>query len=200
MTTELAASATTTRRLHAVSPDDPLDRGIDRAGAVAAVEALLTALGRDPGSTHLADTPRRVADALIELLSPRPFAATTFANDEHYDGLVVVADIPFNSLCEHHLLPFRGVAHVGYVPGDRLVGLSKLARVVMVRLRIRVQPARKKKITRIAKNSWIAACGAEVAIRSSIELGVSTATVRSAGPPLAPNSPTMSSMNFSRLA
>lgn len=128
--TELAASATSLRRLHAVAPDEPVDVGIDRAGAVAAVEALLAALGRDPESTHLAETPRRVADALIELLTPHPFAATTFANDEHYDELVVVADIPFSSLCEHHLLPFRGVAHVGYVPGDRLVGLSKLARVV----------------------------------------------------------------------
>jgi GTP cyclohydrolase IA len=128
--TELAASATSTRRLHAVTPDEPVERGIDRAGAIAAVDALLTALGRDPSSAHLAETPRRVADALIELLTPHPFAATTFPNDEHYDDLVVVADIPFSSLCEHHLLPFRGIAHVGYVPGDRLVGLSKLARVV----------------------------------------------------------------------
>ena len=55
---------------------------------------------------------------------------TTFPNDEGYEELVLVRDIPFHSLCEHHLLPFRGVAHVGYVPGDRLVGLSKLARVV----------------------------------------------------------------------
>ncbi|GAA1809882.1 GTP cyclohydrolase I FolE [Agromyces neolithicus] len=130
MTTELAASATTMRRLHAVAPDEPVDVVIDRAGAIVAVEALLTALGRDPASTHLAETPRRVADAFIELLTPHPFAATTFANDERYDELVVVAGIPFSSLCEHHLLPFRGVAHVGYVPGDRLVGLSKLARVV----------------------------------------------------------------------
>ncbi len=128
--TELAAPATSARRLHAVAPDEPVDGGIDRAGAIAAVDALLTALGRDPASTHLAETPRRFADALIELLTPHPFAATTFANDEQYDELVVVADIPFSSLCEHHLLPFRGVAHVGYVPGDRLVGLSKLARVV----------------------------------------------------------------------
>ena len=130
-TIELAATATSARRLHAVAPDEqPVDGGIDRAGAIAAVETLLVALGRDPASTHLAETPRRVADALIELLTPQPFAATMFANDEHYDELVVVADIPFSSLCEHHLLPFRGVAHVGYVPGDRLVGLSKLARVV----------------------------------------------------------------------
>ena len=67
---------------------------------------------------------------MIELLSPQAFAATTFANDEHYEELIVVADIPFSSLCEHHLLPFIGKAHVGYVPGGRLVGLSKLARVV----------------------------------------------------------------------
>ena len=62
-------------------------------------------------------------------------SATTFPNDEGYDdevvvALVVVAGIPFHSLCEHHLLPFRGVAHIGYLPGDRLVGLSKLARIV----------------------------------------------------------------------
>ena len=98
--------------------------------AEAAVADLLLALGRDVTSEHLADTPRRVAASLIELLTPRDFAMTTFPNDEGYEELVLVRDIPFHSLCEHHLLPFRGVAHVGYVPGDRLVGLSKLARVV----------------------------------------------------------------------
>ena len=95
-----------------------------------AVAELLTALGRDVTSEHLADTPRRVAASLLEMLTPRDFTMTTFANDEHYEELVLVRDIPFHSLCEHHMLPFRGVAHVGYVPGDRLVGLSKLARVV----------------------------------------------------------------------
>lgn len=128
--TELAASATSARLLHAVAPDETIEGGVDRDAAIAAVGALLTALGRDADSPHLAETPRRFADAFIELLTPRPFSATTFPNDEHYDELVVVADIPFSSLCEHHLLPFRGVAHVGYVPGDRLIGLSKLARVV----------------------------------------------------------------------
>jgi len=59
-----------------------------------------------------------------------PFEATTFSNDEGYDELVVASHIPFCSLCEHHLLPFTGVAHVGYLPGERLVGLSKLVRVV----------------------------------------------------------------------
>ena len=126
---ELAESAAARPHLHAVDPSEP-DHGIDRMGAVAAVAELLTALGRDIRSPHLVETPGRVADALIELLTPRPFLATTFPNDEGYDELVVVTGIPFDSLCEHHLLPFRGVAHVGYVPGDRLLGLSKFARVV----------------------------------------------------------------------
>jgi GTP cyclohydrolase I len=103
---------------------------IDRAAAQAAVTALLKALGRDPESESLADTPRRVADAYAELLTPLPFTATTFANDEHYDELVVVKDIPFHSLCEHHLLPFYGVAHIAYLPADRIVGLSKLPRML----------------------------------------------------------------------
>ena len=68
--------------------------------------------------------------AYAELLTPAPFEATTFPNDEGYDELVVATHIRFCSLCEHHLLPFSGVAHIGYLPGARLVGLSKLARVV----------------------------------------------------------------------
>lgn len=102
----------------------------DLVRAEAAVAELLSALGRDTAGEHLADTPRRVAASLMEMLTPRDFTMTTFPNDERYEELVLVRDIPFHSLCEHHLLPFRGVAHVGYVPGERLVGLSKLARVV----------------------------------------------------------------------
>ena len=68
--------------------------------------------------------------AYAELLTPQPFSLTTFPNDEEYDELVLARDIPFVSVCEHHLLPFSGVAHVGYVPGERILGLSKLARVV----------------------------------------------------------------------
>jgi GTP cyclohydrolase I len=64
------------------------------------------------------------------MLTPREFELTTFPNDEGYDELVLAKDIPVQSLCEHHLLPFQGVAHVGYLPGDRILGLSKLARVV----------------------------------------------------------------------
>jgi GTP cyclohydrolase IA len=126
---ELAESAVGRPHLHAVDPGER-SGGVDHGRAVAAVAELLTALGRDIRSPHLAETPRRVTDALIELLTPSPFEATTFPNDEGYDELVIVADIPFDSLCEHHLLPFRGVAHIGYVPGDRLLGLSKFARVV----------------------------------------------------------------------
>ncbi|MGY4771675.1 GTP cyclohydrolase I FolE [Kribbella sp. CWNU-51] len=103
---------------------------IDLPAAQRAVADLLTALGRDPHSAHLADTPRRVADAYAEMLTPREFELTTFPNDEGYDELVLAKDIPVQSLCEHHLLPFQGVAHVGYLPGQRILGLSKLARVV----------------------------------------------------------------------
>ena len=103
---------------------------VDVAAAERAVAALLRALGRDPVEPHLVDTPRRVADAFAELLTPPPFALTTFGNDEGYNELVMATAIPVQSLCEHHLLPFQGVAHVGYLPGDRILGLSKLARVV----------------------------------------------------------------------
>jgi GTP cyclohydrolase IA len=103
---------------------------VDRSAAELAVAALLRALGRDPGEPHLVETPRRVAEAFAELLTARPFDLTTFANDEGYNELVLATSIPVQSLCEHHLLPFTGVAHIGYLPGDRILGLSKLARVL----------------------------------------------------------------------
>jgi GTP cyclohydrolase I len=105
-------------------------RGIELERAADAARELLLALGEDPRRDGLRDTPRRVAKAYAELLTPQPFSPTTFPNDEGYDELVVARDIPFNSLCEHHMLPFQGVAHVGYLPGERIVGLSKLGRVV----------------------------------------------------------------------
>jgi GTP cyclohydrolase IA len=105
-------------------------RPIDPVAAELAVTDLLVALGQNPDDEHLADTPRRVAAAYQELLTPRSFDLTTFPNDEGYDELVLARDIPFHSLCQHHLLPFKGVAHVGYLPGERILGLSKLARVV----------------------------------------------------------------------
>ena len=103
---------------------------IDKADAERAVRQLLLALGRDPESEHLRRTPQRVVAALTDFLTPEPFDLTTFPNDEGYDELVLARDIPFHSLCEHHILPFEGVAHVGYLPDQRIVGLSKLARAV----------------------------------------------------------------------
>jgi GTP cyclohydrolase I len=103
---------------------------VDLPAAEDAVTALLRALGKDPTDEHLTGTPRRVADAYAELLTPRPFDLTTFPNDEGYNELVMATGIPVQSLCEHHLLPFTGVAHIGYLPGDRILGLSKFARVL----------------------------------------------------------------------
>jgi GTP cyclohydrolase IA len=103
---------------------------IDLEAAEKAAADLLVALGADLTDEGLRDTPGRVARAYAELLTPKPFNLTTFPNDEGYDELVLARDIPFHSLCMHHMLPFHGVAHVAYLPGDRIIGLSKLARVV----------------------------------------------------------------------
>jgi GTP cyclohydrolase IA len=103
---------------------------VDLAAAETAAHELLRALGVDLAEEGLRDTPRRIARMYAELLAPTPFTPTTFPNDAGYDELVVATGIPFHSLCEHHLLPFVGVAHVGYLPGERIIGLSKLARVI----------------------------------------------------------------------
>jgi GTP cyclohydrolase I len=105
-------------------------RRIDHEALQHAVGDVLRALGADVGADGLRETPRRVAEAYAELLTPPAFRATTFPNEDGYEGLVVAQAIPFHSLCMHHLLPFRGLAHVGYLPGERILGLSKLARVV----------------------------------------------------------------------
>jgi GTP cyclohydrolase I len=102
---------------------------IDLAGAEKAAAALLDALGIERVGP-LEGTPGRIARAYAELLTPRQFSMTTFPNDEGYDEMVIARDIPFTSLCEHHLLPFIGTAVVAYLPGERILGLSKLARVV----------------------------------------------------------------------
>ena len=105
-------------------------RRVGPAAAEAAARDLLMTLGADVEAESLRDTPRRMASLYTELLTPASFDATTFPNDGGYDELVVARAIPFHSLCEHHLLPFVGAAHVGYIPGERILGLSKLARVV----------------------------------------------------------------------
>ena len=103
---------------------------IDLVAAERAARSLLQALGLDLSSESVADTPARMARGYAELLTPREFTCTTFPNDEGYDELVLARHIPFTSLCEHHMLPFSGVAAIGYLPGERIIGLSKLARVL----------------------------------------------------------------------
>jgi len=108
---------------------------IDEAGIVAGVRMILRAIGEDPDREGLVETPRRVARMYREIFSggredPRSILSTTF--DESHHEMVLLRDIPFSSMCEHHLMPFFGKAHVGYVPNGKIVGLSKLARVVEV--------------------------------------------------------------------
>lgn len=98
-----------------------------------AVREILLAVGEDPQRPGLRDTPARVARMYEELFGglhedPEQYLETTF--DENHHEMVVLRDIPFNSMCEHHLMPFEGKAHVAYIPGGRIVGLSKLARIV----------------------------------------------------------------------
>jgi GTP cyclohydrolase IA len=125
-----AAAASDTRLLQwrprVVHETPPVD--LDAAEKAAA--DLLVALGQPVDGDDMAETPRRMAHAYAEMLSVGAFDFTTFANSEGYDELVLVEDIPVRSVCEHHMLPFVGVAHVGYLPGDRILGLSKFARVV----------------------------------------------------------------------
>ena len=106
---------------------------VDRPRIERAVREILLAIGEDLEREGVRDTPRRVADAYSDLFSglgedPTHHLETGFAED--YGNIVVVRDIRLDSVCEHHLLPFIGKAHVGYVPNERVVGLSKLARVV----------------------------------------------------------------------
>jgi GTP cyclohydrolase I len=114
------------RPLHVPSPGG----AVDVVAAERAARDLLHALGIGTDSESLRGTPGRIARAYAELFSPPAFELTTFPNEEGYDELVLARDIPVRSVCEHHLLPFIGVAHVGYLPGERILGLSKLARVV----------------------------------------------------------------------
>ena len=122
---------------------DPTDSGqpeqtavadIDQVAIARAVREILVAIGEDPNREGLRGTPERVARFYVEAFSGLHVdpaeEVDAFFGDEHYHEIVMVRDIPFESLCEHHLLPFHGKAHVGYIPDGRVTGLSKLARVV----------------------------------------------------------------------
>ncbi len=123
---------------NAGSPDDPHDPGAprpSRAEAEAAVKTLLAYIGENSAREGLVDTPRRFVEAWDELFqgyhqSPADVLNRTFGETAGYDDFVLVRDIPFTSHCEHHVMPFYGVAHVAYLPVGRVVGLSKLARLV----------------------------------------------------------------------
>ena len=122
----VADEAASPRRLRVTHPP----REVDLEAAEAAAAHMLRALGLPVDGADMVDTPRRLVHAYAELLTVPEFDLTTFENAAGYDELVLVRDIPVRSLCEHHLLPFTGVAHVGYLPGERILGLSKLARTV----------------------------------------------------------------------
>jgi GTP cyclohydrolase IA len=109
---------------------DAVERPVDLDAAGRAAADLLTALGIDLEREDRRATPARMARAYAELFAAQPFRLTTFPNDEGYDELVLARAIPFRTVCEHHMLLFSGVAHVGYLPGERILGLSKLARLV----------------------------------------------------------------------
>ena len=104
--------------------------GVDIDAASRAAADFLSALGIDVDREEMRETPARMARAYAELFDAQPLRLTTFPNDEGYDELVLARAIPFRTVCEHHLMPFSGLAHVGYLPGERIVGLSKLARLV----------------------------------------------------------------------
>ena len=112
---------------------DDLEKIVDLPAIKDAVRTILKAVGEDPDRPGLKETPRRVAHMYMEMFAglhvdPQRHLQVTFP--ESYDEMVLVKDIPFTSMCEHHLLPFSGVAHVAYIPDGKVTGLSKLARVV----------------------------------------------------------------------
>jgi GTP cyclohydrolase I len=136
------------------------------------IEDLLRALGEDPEREGLQDTPARVAAAWEEMLSGYrqniDSVLKTFDNDEGYNEMVISRDIPFYSTCEHHLLPFYGVAHVGYLPTKRVIGLSKLARVVDIfARRLQVQERLTQQITNAIQGSSLNPAGVGVVIEST---------------------------------
>ncbi len=106
---------------------------VDQAGVRDAVRRIIEAIGEDPDREGLLDTPRRIAEMYEELfagLHQDPLDVLSTGFQESHREMVILKNIPFYSLCEHHFLPFHGQAHVGYVPAERIVGASKIARVV----------------------------------------------------------------------
>jgi GTP cyclohydrolase IA len=158
--------------LHVVHPQPD----VDLAAATCAAADFLTALNVSVDTDGLRDTPARMARAYAEFFAPRPFEPTTFPNDEGYDELVLARRIPFRSICEHHLLPFVGVADVGYLPGGRIIGLSKLARVVE---HFACRPQVQERLTKQVAD-WLQASLAPVGIGVVLEAEHTCMTLRGA--------------------
>ena len=123
------------RQRAALAPNGPPHADVDQERIKAAVREILLAVGEDPDREGLRDTPARVARMYADLFSgidkePRELLTKNFT--QKYEEMVLVKDIGFASMCEHHLLPFMGKAHIAYLPNGKIVGLSKLARVVEV--------------------------------------------------------------------
>lgn len=136
----------TTRQRNALPSDARKDLiRPSREDAESAVRTLIAYAGDDPGREGLLDTPRRVVSAYEELFGGYRDSADevldrTFSETGGYDDMVLVRDIPFHSHCEHHMMPFVGKAHIAYIPTERVVGLSKLARLIEVfALRLQTQ-------------------------------------------------------------
>jgi GTP cyclohydrolase I len=118
-----------------MSEQKPQPSNVDIPRIQHAVREILLAIGEDPEREGLRETPRRMAEMYAELFSglqedPEQYLARMFDEDHH--EMVALRDIPFNSMCEHHLMPFEGKAHIAYIPGGKVLGLSKLARIVDV--------------------------------------------------------------------
>ncbi|MCZ6545248.1 MAG: GTP cyclohydrolase I FolE [Chloroflexi bacterium] len=114
---------------------EPIPDAIDTDRIRAAVREILLAIGEDPDREGLVETPRRIAESYAEIfggVQQDPNGLLRVGFEEGHDEMVVLRDIPFYSMCEHHLLPFHGIAHVAYVPRGRVVGISKIARLVEV--------------------------------------------------------------------
>ena len=139
------------------SEDAPSGQQADRDAIIATIHTLIGQLGFDPDSEGLAETPRRITDMYLELFEGVHMDAAeqlAVQFDEAHDELVILKDIPFYSMCEHHFLPFHGTAHVGYLPDGKIVGLSKIARAVEIFAR---RPQVQERLT-----GQIADCIAEV--------------------------------------
>lgn len=144
---------------------------MDKPTIEQSVRDVLVAIGEDPEREGLRETPRRIADMYEEIFSglqedPSTLLEVGFDDEDHHE-MVVVKDIPFYSMCEHHLLPFHGLAHVGYIPRGRILGISKVARLVeMLARRPQVQERLTSQVADFLCEEGLNAQGAAVVIEA----------------------------------